>query len=44
MTNKHKRKRCPICDEELSEDDVVCPSCGSCVDEPVYDIEDDLEE
>lgn len=34
---------CPICGEEISEEDSICPSCGVLIEEPVYDIEDDLE-
>ena len=28
---------CPICGEEISEDEVVCPYCGSVIEEPSYD-------
>ena len=45
MADDTKRgKRCPICDTELDEDEEICPECGSYVDEPAYDIEDDLGE
>jgi len=39
-----KKRVCPICGEELSEADLICPSCGCYIDEPAYDIEDDLDE
>lgn len=42
--NKAKKRKCPICDTELDEDQVICPNCGSYQDEPTYDIEDDLDE
>ena len=29
--------KCPVCGEEISEDDVICPSCDSLVQEPAYD-------
>ena len=37
-------KKCPNCGEEISEDYVVCPSCGCLIEEPTYDIEADLED
>ena len=37
-----KKKRCPICGNVLDEDEDICPVCGSYVEEPAYDIEDDL--
>lgn len=42
--DKKEKRRCPICDTELDEDEDICPVCGSYVDEPAYDAEDDLEE
>jgi rRNA maturation endonuclease Nob1 len=36
-----EKKRCPICDAELVEDEDICPECGSCIDEPAYDAIDD---
>jgi predicted nucleic acid-binding Zn ribbon protein len=41
---ENKKKQCPICDAELDEDEVICPECGSYLEEPVYDVEDDLED
>ena len=41
---KKEKRRCPICDTELDEDEEICPECGSYVDEPAYDMEDDMEE
>jgi RNA polymerase subunit RPABC4/transcription elongation factor Spt4 len=29
MTKEKKKKRCPICDTELDEDEDICPNCGS---------------
>ena len=44
MSKDEKRKRkCPICNAELGEDDEVCPECGSLQEEPCYDVEDDLD-
>ena len=37
-------KKCPNYGEEISEDDVVCPSCGCLIEEPTYDTEADLED
>ena len=34
---------CPLCGEEISEDDVICPSCGCLVEEPAYDALSDEE-
>ena len=34
---------CPICGEEISEDDSICAYCGALIEEPCHDIEDDLE-
>ena len=34
---------CPNCNEEISEEDVVCPNCGSLIEEPCYDAMDDEE-
>lgn len=42
MTEDKKKRRCPICDVELDEDEEICSVCGSYVDEPAYDSEDDL--
>jgi len=39
-----KKWKCQICDEELSEDEIICPSCGSYVEEPAYDAMDDEDE
>lgn len=44
MTGKRKKKRCPICDAELDEDEDICPECGSMVEEPAYDAMDDEDE
>lgn len=47
MNNKKEKevkRTCPICGQELSEDDDICPNCGAYQDEPCYDIEDDLDE
>lgn len=47
MTDENERKvkrKCPICGQELSEDDSICPNCGACQDEPCYDADDDLDE
>jgi len=44
MKKDEKKKRvCPICDAEVDEDEDICPNCGSYIEEPAYDIEDDLE-
>jgi len=40
---KKKRRKCPICGEKLEEDDIICPNCGCYIEEPVYDIENDLD-
>jgi rRNA maturation endonuclease Nob1 len=37
------KRRCPVCDSDLDEDEDICPNCGSYVEEPAYDIEDDLD-
>ena len=37
-----KKRKCPICGEELEEDDLICPSCGCYLDETSYDSEVDL--
>lgn len=48
MGEEYKKKmRCPICDAEIDEDEVICPDCGSCIEEPAYDAiadEDDSDE
>jgi len=46
MTDEKKKtkRRCPICDAELDEDEDICHDCGACQDEPCYDIEDDMDE
>jgi len=28
---------CPICGEEISEDEIMCPHCSSLIEEPCYD-------
>lgn len=43
MNKKEAVEECPNCGEEISEDDSVCPHCGALIEEPAYDIEDDLE-
>jgi len=44
MSKEKKKKRiCPICGTELDEGEDICPNCGSYIEEPAYDIEDDLE-
>lgn len=41
---------CPLCGEEISEEDSACPYCGALIEEPAYDAisdekdEEDLEE
>jgi rRNA maturation endonuclease Nob1 len=42
--NEKVRRRCPVCDTELNESEDTCPKCGCYVEEPAYDIEDDLED
>lgn len=45
MTGEEKpRRKCPICDAEADEDEEVCPECGCYLEEPAYDVEDDLDE
>jgi RNA polymerase subunit RPABC4/transcription elongation factor Spt4 len=39
---ENKKKRCPICDAMIDEDEVICPECGSYLEEPSIDVEDDL--
>ena len=29
--------KCPNCDEEISEEDSVCPHCGALITEPSHD-------
>jgi rRNA maturation endonuclease Nob1 len=41
---KEKKRVCPICGTELAEDEDICPNCGSYIEEPAYDIEDDIED
>ena len=38
------KKKCHICGAELSENDVICPKCGSYVEEPAYDAISDMED
>jgi rRNA maturation endonuclease Nob1 len=40
---KKKKRVCPICETELDEDEDICPNCGSYIEEPAYDLEDDLD-
>lgn len=35
---------CPNCDEEISEEDSVCPHCGSLITEPSHDSISDEED
>jgi len=44
MSNEKKKRECPICGTKLSEDDEICPNCGAYIEEPAYDIENDLED
>jgi ribosomal protein S27AE len=44
MSNEKKKRECPICGTELTEDEDICPNCGSLQEEPCYDAEDDSEE
>lgn len=37
-------RKCPLCGEEISEDDAVCPSCGCLIEEPDYDATSDIED
>jgi len=39
---KKEKRRCPICDAELDDDEDICSECGSYVDEPACDSEDDI--
>jgi len=39
-----KKRKCPVCGEELEEGDLICPTCGCYIDEPAYDIEADLQD
>jgi predicted amidophosphoribosyltransferase len=40
-----EKKFCPVCDAELSEEDIVCPSCGALIEETAYDaISDEIDE
>jgi rRNA maturation endonuclease Nob1 len=41
MPEDKRKKRCPICDAELDEDEDVCPNCGCYIEEPCYDAMDD---
>ena len=34
---------CPNCVEKIEEDETICPYCSALIEEPTYDIEDDLE-
>ena len=36
--------KCPNCNEEISNEEAVCPHCGSLIDEPCYDAISDTEE
>jgi len=44
MSNEKKKRECPICGTELDEDEDICPACGRYVEEPAYDVEDDLDD
>jgi predicted nucleic acid-binding Zn ribbon protein len=45
MNEESKKKiHCPICDAEIDEDEVICPECGSYIQEPAYDAIDDEDE
>ena len=41
---ERRKKRCPICDTELDEEEDICPECGCLIDEPAYDAMDDEED
>ncbi len=44
-TEKKTTAQCPLCGEEISEDDAICPSCGCLLEEPCYDeILDEMDE
>jgi len=30
-------KKCPLCGQEISEEDSVCPHCGALITEPSHD-------
>ena len=36
--------KCPNCNEEISEEDSVCPNCGCLIEEPCYDAISDEED
>jgi transcription initiation factor TFIIIB Brf1 subunit/transcription initiation factor TFIIB len=43
--NGTTKNSCPNCGEEISEEDIVCPSCGTLIAEPAYDaLADDEDE
>ena len=44
LNEDEKKRECPVCGAELNEDDEICPTCGSYVEEPTYDAEDDLDD
>jgi predicted amidophosphoribosyltransferase len=41
VSDEKEKRKCPICGNELNEDEDVCPCCGSLVEEPCYDQMDD---
>ena len=41
--SKKEKRRCHICDAELNEDEEIYPECGSYIEEPAYDVEDDMD-
>jgi len=38
----NKKRKCPICDAEVDEDEEFCPECGTYLEEPTIGVEDDL--
>lgn len=42
--NSPQENSCPICNEQISEADAVCPHCGALIEEPAYDAISDEED
>jgi len=38
MPEGKRKKRRLICDAEVDEDEVICPECGSYLEESAYDV------